>query len=85
MRGDLTNGASTNDRSASVRRLVALAYILAISIPPLGLILGVALSLRFGRQYSKHGIGIIGLSIIASIVWTVILTSGAFNTPTTSY
>ncbi len=84
MRRDLTNGAS-NDRSASIRRLVALGYILAISIPPLGLILGIALSLRSGRQYAKHGLGIIGLSIIASIVWIVVLTSGAFNTPSTSY
>jgi hypothetical protein len=85
VRCDLTNGAASNDRSASVRRLVALAYILAISIPPLGLILGITLSLRSGRQYAKHGMGIIGLSIIASIVWVVLLTSGALTTPTTGY
>jgi drug/metabolite transporter superfamily protein YnfA len=85
VRCDLTNGAASNDRSASVRRLVALAYILAISIPPLGLILGITLSLRSGRQYAKHGMAIIGLSIIASIVWVVILTSGALTASTTSY
>ncbi len=79
------NGAASNDRGASLRRLVALAYILAISIPPLGLILGITLILRPGRQYAKHGIGIIGLSIIASIVWIVIFTSGALNASTTSY
>ena len=81
----MTNGAASNDRSASVRRLVALAYILAISIPPLGFILGITLSFMSGRQYAKHGLGIIGLSIIASIVWIVIFTSGALNTPTTGY
>ncbi len=85
VRDDLPNDAASNDPSASVRRLVALAYILAISIPPLGLVLGIALSVRSGRQYSKHGMGVIGLSIVASIVWVVILTSGALTTPTTSY
>ncbi len=83
--GDLPNGSASNDRSASVRRLVTLGYILAVSIPPLGLILGIALSVTSGRQYSRHGLGIIGLSIVASIVWIVILTSGALTTSTTSY
>jgi hypothetical protein len=74
-----------NSRSAGVRRLVVLAYILAISIPPAGLILGIALSLRFRSYYSKHGVGVIVLSIIASIVWIVVITSGALTTPTTGY
>jgi hypothetical protein len=85
VRNDLRNGAASNAQSARVRRLVALAYILAISIPPLGLIMGIVLSLRPGRHYAKHGVVIIALSIIASVLWVVFLTSGAFNRPTTGY
>jgi hypothetical protein len=81
----LRNGAAPNAQSAGVRRLVALAYVLAVSVPPFGLILGIALVLRSGRRYSMHGLGVIALSVMASIVWIVIVTSGALNTPTTGY
>ena len=47
------------------------AYVLAISIPPLGLILGISLSLRSGRRHSMHGAGVIALSITVSIAWIV--------------
>jgi hypothetical protein len=80
----LRNGAS-NAQSAGVRRLVALAYVLAISIPPLGLIFGIALIIRSGKQPSLHGLGVIALSIITLIVWIVVLTSGTLNTSTPGY
>jgi hypothetical protein len=74
-----------NARGSGVGRLVALAYILAISLPPLGLALGVALSVRFRGRYSRHGLAAIVLSIVVSVVWIVILTSGTLNKPTTGY
>lgn len=83
--GGLSNGAARNDRSASGGRLVALGYVLAISIPPLGLVLGLALSFSFRRRFVTHSVGIVALSIAASIVWIVLLSSGAFRTPTTGY
>jgi hypothetical protein len=83
--GDLRNDAASNDGGARIRRLVVLAYLLAVSIPPLGLILGIALSLRAGRRYSLHGVLVIALSIIMGIVWIGLLSSGAFSTPSTSY
>lgn len=84
-RCDLRNGAESNARNARVRRLIALAYVLAISIPPLGLALGVAVSLRFGRQHLMHGLAVITLGVIASIVWVLVLTSGTLNTPPNGY
>ena len=80
----MRNGAS-NAQRADVRRLVALAYVLAISVPPLGLIFGIALIIRSGRQSSWHGLGVLALSIITSIVWVVVLTSGTLNTSTPGY
>jgi hypothetical protein len=40
---------------------------------------------RFSHPRSKHGPAIIVVSIIASVLWTLIITSGALNTPTTGY
>ena len=86
MAGDLTDGAPSNAPSAGVRRWVALAYILAISIPPLGFILGLVLIFKSGRQASAHGVVVIVLSIIASAVWVVVVVSGALNAASsTSY
>jgi hypothetical protein len=79
----LTNGTASNNQG--VRRVVALAYVLAISIPPLGLILGIALCLRAGRRYLLHGIAVIVVSIIATVVWVLLLTSGGLSTTDTSY
>jgi hypothetical protein len=79
------NGAARNPSSAGVRRVVVLAYILAVSVPPLGLILGIVLVCRPAWGHSKHGLGVIALTVIASIVWIVIVTSGALNTTTTGY
>lgn len=85
MANEVRNGAASNARGAGASRLVALAYILAVSVPPLGLILGVFLILRPGRSQPKHGLGVIALSVVASIVWIVIVTAGALNTTTTGY
>jgi hypothetical protein len=79
------NGAASNIQRAGARRLVALAYILAISIPPLGLVLGIVLILRSGRRYRVHGMAVIALSVIISVVWVVILTSGGLKTPSSGY
>jgi hypothetical protein len=80
-----TNGAGSNAGRDRVRRLLALAYILAVSVPPLGFGLGVVIAFRFSDVRRKHGVGIIVISIVASIIWTLIITAGALNTPTTGY
>lgn len=79
------NGAAADAETASAYRLVVLAYILAVSIPPIGLGLGIAVALRSSKTISKHGGWIIALSILAALAWVVIIGSGALNTASTDY
>jgi hypothetical protein len=73
------NGGGSNSRRETERRLVA--YIMAASMPPIGFGMGVVIAARFTKPRSKHGAWIVAISIVASVIWIVIITSGAFNTP----
>ncbi len=53
-------------------------------MPPIGFCLGIVIIFRFGRPRSKHGLWIVVISIVASIIWFLILTSGALNSTTTT-
>jgi ABC-type Fe3+ transport system permease subunit len=75
-----SNGAGSNSRHERARRLIALAYILAVSVPPIGLGLGIVIAVRFRNPRSKHGVWIIVTSIVASVIWILIITAGALNT-----
>jgi hypothetical protein len=79
------NGAAPTARSAGVHRLVVLGYITAVSMPPIGLVVGILVAMRPTRMSSKHGALIIVVSIIASLGWILILTSSALNTASTDY
>jgi hypothetical protein len=78
------NGAPPEARRARADRLLALAYITAVAMPPIGFCLGIVIIFRFGRLRSKHGLWIVVISIVASIIWFLILTSGALNSTTTT-
>jgi hypothetical protein len=54
-----------------------LAYVCAISIPPLGLALGIAVALRLGK--TKHAFWIIVISLATAAIWVALLTSNAFT------
>jgi hypothetical protein len=79
------NGATANVRRDSVHRFVVLGYILAASMPPIGLVLGIVLAIRSTGPNSRHGLGIIAVSVVASLVWIPIIVSGALSTPSTSF
>jgi hypothetical protein len=79
------NGATADRRSDTLYRVIVLGYILAASMPPLGLILGIGLVVRTTKTNARHGVWIIVVSIVASGVWAVIIASGALNTPTTDF
>lgn len=74
-----SNGATAKGPSAGSRRLVALGYITAVAIPLLGLILGIVVATRPAKATSKHGIWIIVISLVASVVWILVFTSGALT------
>jgi hypothetical protein len=66
--------------SAHSDRLVVLGYITAVATPPIGLILGIVVAAR-PRISSKHGASIIVLSIVACVLWFLLLASGVLTTP----
>jgi general stress protein CsbA len=67
-------------QSESIQRLVVLGYITAVAMPPVGLVLGIVLVIRLSAADSKHGVWIIAISIVALVVWLLVLASGAVNT-----
>jgi 4-amino-4-deoxy-L-arabinose transferase-like glycosyltransferase len=56
-----------------------------VSVPPIGFGLGIVIAVRFSNLRSKHGVWIIVVSILASIIWALIIGTGALDTPTTDY
>jgi hypothetical protein len=80
-----SNGATSRMTSESVRRLVVLAYITAVSMPPIGFVLGIVVALRSTKMRSRQGAWIIVVSLIASVAWILIITSGALSTASTDY
>jgi hypothetical protein len=81
-----SNGSNTGSRGGGDHqlelRMVVLAYITAVAIPPAGFILGIAVATRGSRTYAKHAPRIIALSIIATVVWILVFTSGVVDTNT---
>jgi hypothetical protein len=77
------NGARAHVRSRSVNRLVTLGYITSVALPLIGLVLGIVIAVRPPRKTRRHGAWIIALSIVASVVWVLVLTSGIMNTQST--
>jgi hypothetical protein len=71
--------------SASAYRFVVLAYIIAVSMPPIGFVLGLILAIRFDKPASKQGVWVIALSVVAALVWTAIVAGGALNTPSSDF
>jgi hypothetical protein len=62
-----------------------LAYIIAVSMPPIGFILGLILAIRFDRPASKQGVWVVAVSVVAALVWAVIIAGGALNTTSSDF
>jgi hypothetical protein len=74
-----SNGATDKAWNQSFLRLVVVSYILAVAMPPLGLVLGVVVSVRGRRAKSRHGLLIILVSVVAAGAWVVVISSGALT------
>ncbi len=66
-----------------IDRLVVLGYVCALGMPPLGLVLAVLSARRPANR--KHAVGIILVSLVASIVWFLIIRSGGLTATNGSY
>jgi hypothetical protein len=64
---------------SDMQRTVALGYITAIAIPPVGLIIGIMLVRRPAQPLRRHALWIIVISVIAAVVWVAVFASGAIN------
>ena len=74
-----SNGATGPAPSPGPGRLVVLGYITAFALPLLGLFLGIVIATRPARSTSRHGRWIIGVSIVASVIWVLVFTSGVLT------
>src|SRR5579875_2387757 len=80
-----SNGATPPVRGAALDKVTVLAYILAVAMPPVGLVFGLVAALRPARPGSRHWLGIIIVSVIAAGVWAIIIASGGLSTTGNDY
>ena len=82
----MNNAAPPDVRSESLRRLVVLGYLTAVAIPPVGFILGIVIAVRRRAAY-RHGLAIVAVSVIAAVIWVLLLSSGVLTSTSsdTSY
>jgi hypothetical protein len=76
-----SNGTGGKVRNDTAGRLIVLGYITAIAMPLLGFIIGIVVATRWTKGTSRHGRWIILLSVVGSILWILVFTSGLFATP----
>ena len=79
------NNGAARPRSDGALKLVVLGYITAVAMPPIGAVLGIVIAVRVRKRLSRHGVWIIALSVIASVLWVLVLTSGALSVSETNY
>ena len=82
----MNNAAPPDVLSDSLRRLIVLGYITAVAIPPIGFVLGIVIAVRRRAAY-KHGVAIVAVSIVAAVIWVLLLSSGVLTSTSsdTSY
>jgi hypothetical protein len=78
------NGSRPYSPPTALQRAVVVAYILAVAVPPLGLAMGLVLMLS-PRFRSKHGAWIVLLSIVAGVVWVLLIGAGALKNTSQGY
>ena len=72
------NGARPRLDQSTRQRLVVVAYILAVAVPPLGFAIAIGLMLS-PRLRSRHAVWIILLSIVAAAIWLLMINAGALK------
>ena len=82
----MNNAGQPDVHRESLRRLIVLGYITAVAIAPIGFIMGIVIATRRRAAY-KHGLGVIAVSIIAAVIWVLLLSSGVLTSSSsdTSY
>jgi hypothetical protein len=68
----------------TTQRLVVVGYILALAMPPLGFVVGLVLMLSAGVR-SKHGAWVVLTSILAAVIWALLISAGALTATNQGY
>jgi hypothetical protein len=80
-----TNGRPSGAGKPRIDRLVVLGYVVALGMPPVGLVVGIIGAVRSGRAGSWHALGIILVSIVSAAIWASIIASGGLTATNSSY
>jgi hypothetical protein len=78
------NGSTSRSTIVTIQRLVVVGYITAVAMPPIGLVLGIVLTLR-ARVKSRHGPWIVLASVIGTLIWALLISSGALTATNQGY
>jgi hypothetical protein len=78
------NGSRPYSPPTALQRAVVVSYILAVAVPPLGFAAGLVLMLS-SRLRSKHGAWIVLLSIVAAVIWALLVGAGALKDTSQGY
>jgi membrane protein CcdC involved in cytochrome C biogenesis len=71
-------GSRPHSPPTGLQRAVVVGYILAVAVPPLGLATGLVMMLS-PRLRSKHGARMVLVSIVAGMVWVLLISAGALK------
>jgi ABC-type nitrate/sulfonate/bicarbonate transport system permease component len=78
------NGSRPRTKQVTIQRIVVVGYILALGMPPLGFV--IALVLIFSPSVrSRHGPWILLISIVAAVVWALLISAGALDATNQGY
>jgi hypothetical protein len=72
------NGSRPYSRPTTIQRVVVVGYILAVAVPPLGFAIGLTLIIS-ARLRTKHGGWIVLLSVVAAVIWVLMISAGALK------
>ena len=78
------NGSGSHSGQVTIQRLVVAGYIIALAMPPLGFAIGLGLMLSPGVR-SKHGGWIVLVSVVAAVIWALMISSGALTASNQGY
>jgi hypothetical protein len=78
------NGSRSRSKRVTIERIIVVGYILALAMPPIGLVIGLVLMLSPSVP-SRHGVWIVLLSVLAAVIWALMISAGALTDTSQGY
>ena len=78
------NGSRSRSKQLTVERLIVVGYILALAMPPIGFAIGLVVMLSPSVR-SRHGVWIVVLSIVAAVIWALMISACALKDTNQGY